>query len=131
MSENQERFEVLPVGEMKQKYYGHGESAPLIKLDTSLVPEPLRVLIPLAEKWGISDDILRRDAVSRADKHEIESLQKTLALHDDALDAWLAGPDARNTNPSNEYLASTWRLATCGWLPTDVELLQLREEAIQ
>lgn len=37
-------------------------------LNPSNVPKSLAPLLPLAEKWGISDDVEREDAVSGATK---------------------------------------------------------------
>jgi hypothetical protein len=114
MTENKDRFEVRTVGEMREKYYSPDERPPEIHLTASAVPERLRVLIPLAEKWGISDDILRVDAAKKS-PGEIKELQKTVAAFDDLLDEWLAGPEARNPNPSSEYLAFThMRMAADG-----------------
>src|SRR5437016_612618 len=106
MAEKKDRFEVRTIGEMREKYYFPDERPPEIHLNPSEVPGPLRLLIPLAEKWGISDDILRVDAAKKS-PGEIKELQKTLAGFDDFLDEWLAGPEARNPNPSPEYLAFT------------------------
>ena len=113
--EQRKRFEVLPIGEMRKKYYSPGEVAPKIKLDPQRVPEPLRGLIPLAEKWGISDDMLRIDTVENAPPDEISELKRIAAEYDDYLDEWLAGPEARDPNPSPEYLAfSNMRMSADG-----------------
>jgi hypothetical protein len=115
MSEKEKRFEVLSVGEMRKKYYRPDEQPPQIRLNPQHVPEALRVLIPLAEKWGISDDILRLDAVDRAPPAEVADLKKIIAQYDDLFDEWLAGPEARNPKPSAEYLAfSNMRMAADG-----------------
>src|SRR5262245_13974567 len=99
MEERKERFEAMPIGEMRKKYYALDEKPPRIELDTQGVPEALRQLIPLAEKWGINDDILRYEAVRRASPDEIAALKKIVAQFDDKFDDWLAGPDAQNPNP--------------------------------
>lgn len=115
MSEKEKRFEVLPVGEMRKKYYSPDEQPPQIRLDPQHVPEPLRVLIPLAEKWGIGDDMLRIDAVRKAPPAEVAHLKKIIAQYDDLFDEWLAGSEAQNPNPSPEYLAfSNMRMAADG-----------------
>ena len=115
MSEKEKRFEVLPVGEMRKKYYRPDEHAPGIRLDPENVPQQLRHLIPVAEKWGISDDMLRVDAVRRADSAEIDHLKRIVQEHDDLLDQWLAGAEAQLQSPSQEYLAFThMRMAADG-----------------
>src|SRR5262249_40601743 len=100
---------------LRKKYYTPDEPLPEIRLNRERVPEPLRVLIPLAEKWGISDDLMRVDAVRKAPPDEIADLRRIIARHDDLLDEWLAGPEAMNTQPSAEYLAfSNMRMAADG-----------------
>jgi hypothetical protein len=107
MSNESKPFEVLSVGEMRKKYYRPNEPPPAIRLDPARVPERLRALIPLAEKWGISDDMLRLDAVRRAPLDEMANLSRIVAQYDDALDEWLAGPEAHGPSFSPEYLAFT------------------------
>ena len=115
MREDEKRFEVLPVGEMRKRYYGPDERQPEFHLDAANVPQRLRHLIPLAERWGISDDMLRLDALRRADAAEIAELGRIIREHDDPLDEWLAGPEARSRSPSREYLAFThMRMAADG-----------------
>jgi hypothetical protein len=115
MADHENRFEVLPVGEMRRKYYRPGELAPEIRLDPVNVPAPLRHLIPVAEKWGISDDMLRIDAVRNANAVEIADLKHLVQEHDDLLDEWLAGSEAESRSPSQEYLAFThMRMAADG-----------------
>ncbi len=99
------RFEVLPAGEMRRKYGLYAENRPTIKLDPTNVPEPLRILIPLAEKFGVSDDLIRDDLFAKTPKEELEMLKRTFAQYDDKLDKWLAGPEANGPKYSREYIA--------------------------
>lgn len=115
MAEKEKRFEVLPVGEMRQKYYSPDETPPPLTLNAQNVPEPLRVLISLAEKWGIGDDMLRAGFVSKAPPEEVAELRRVVASYDDELDKWLAGPEAQKPPFSPEYLAFThMRMAADG-----------------
>src|SRR5260370_39093942 len=107
MEEKKERFEVLSIGEMRRKYYAPNEVPPRIQLDAQRVPEALRVLIPLAEKWGISDDILRGDAADNASPDEVAEFRRIVQQYEDLLMEWLAGPDAEMPELSKEYLAFT------------------------
>jgi hypothetical protein len=50
-------FEILPAGEMRAKYGLKAENRPTIILDAGKVPVALRHLIPLAESFGVSDDL--------------------------------------------------------------------------
>ena len=100
-----ENPEVLPAGEMRRKYGLYAENRPVITLDPKRVPEPLRALIPLAEKFGISDDLIRDDFFAKTPKPELAKLKRTLAQYDDLFDKWLAGPEADGPEFSDEYIA--------------------------
>jgi len=52
---------ILPAEEMQKKHRLYAGNRPKIKLDKHKVPKDLHKLIPLAEKWGIGDDIIRAD----------------------------------------------------------------------
>jgi hypothetical protein len=69
------------------------------------VPEPVRPLIPLAERWGIGDDGYRDEAVEAASPTELDELLDALAgPAGDAMYDWLAGPAAEAT-VTEEYVA--------------------------
>jgi hypothetical protein len=105
MVQNDKRFQVVRVGELRKLYHAMGKKPPPIHLDPAKVPEPLRPLIPLAEKWGISDDILRMDALDAASSDELAELRRIVASHEDLLEAWLAGPESYQDKPTPEYIA--------------------------
>jgi len=98
-------FEVLPAGEMRKKHALYAENRPIIKLNPRRVPEPLRKLIPLAEKFGISDDLIRDDFFAKTPKRELTDLKNTLTEFENLLDEWLAGPEADGPEYSDEYIA--------------------------
>jgi hypothetical protein len=103
----EEKWAVLPAGEMRRKHGLYARNRPLIKLDPKRVPEPLRPLIPLAEKFGISDDLIREDFLAKTPKKELTQLKKIIAEYGDHLDEWLAGPEADHPEPTKEYIAFT------------------------
>lgn len=112
---NNQSFEVLSVAEMRRKYYWPDELPQGVSLVSDNVPERLRCLLPLAERWGISDDMLRLDTRRKASAAEIDYLITVLRHFDDELDEWLAGPEASSPNPTPEYLAfSNMRMAADG-----------------
>ena len=89
----------------------HPEAQPPI-LDAAHVPPDFRHLIPLAERYGVADDTYRAsmlESLSDADRNE---LSRFLAGYDDALDAWLAGPESDAATFTDAYIAfSTLRMA--------------------
>src|SRR5262249_12108127 len=110
---NDEEYEVLPAEEMREKYGLVAENRPEIRLDPEKVPAELRHLIPYAEFWGVSDDLIREDIVHRAAPEARAELKEIIRVNDDLLDEWLAGPESYSENPSAEYLAfSSMRLAS-------------------
>jgi len=81
--------EVLPANVMKRKYGLTAENRPEIHIDPKSVPESLRDLIPVAEKWGIGDDIIRCDVVDRATEEERREFQDAVRGRMDEVTAWL------------------------------------------
>ena len=71
--------EILRAGQMKAKYGLTADRYKRPHLDPSRVPEHLRDLVAVAEKWGIPDDIMRSDfeeKASDAEKHEFQAQLK-------------------------------------------------------
>ena len=108
-------FEVLSVEEMRRKYGLVAANRPVVKLNPARVPIDLQPLIPYAELWGVGDDLIRGDMLRSAAPEALEDLKRVIELFDDALDEWLAGPEADNAKPTDEYLAfSAMRMAADG-----------------
>jgi hypothetical protein len=59
------------------------------RLNVNNVPEDLRPLVPLAERWGIGDDVDRNAAVDRATPAERAELERAIAPADARITAWL------------------------------------------
>jgi len=59
------------------------------QLDATKVPEELRPLVPLAERWGIGDDVDRNAKVDRATPEERTELRSALAPLDSRITEWL------------------------------------------
>src|ERR1041384_2160243 len=76
-----------------------------VSLSEAKVPEPLRHLIPAAERLGISDDILRERLLREVPRQELELLAAELEKVERTLDEWLSGPEADSETPSREYIA--------------------------
>jgi hypothetical protein len=78
-----------------QKELGlYAENRPDIRLDPARVPADLRILIPLAEKWGIGDDIIRNDLIDKANEAEKQELHDALYVLDERVTEWLRGMPA-------------------------------------
>lgn len=83
-----------------------------MKLNSENIPESLQALIPLAERWGISDDSERLELIERANLVDRAELKMIVGKYDDELDNWLVGAEAFGLEFSNEYVAlSAMRMA--------------------
>lgn len=77
-----------------------------MKLNPSYVPPNLQRVIPLAERWGLSDDVARTEQLDRAPSQELRDLLEQVENVDaDTLYGWLAGPESYSASPSDEYVA--------------------------
>jgi hypothetical protein len=74
-------------------------------LDPRHVPPSLRALLPLAQRFGVADDIAREALVRAADPQVVQALVVAVRDNDDALDMWLAGPEATGPEFTEEYVA--------------------------
>jgi hypothetical protein len=81
--------EIAPAHVLQDEHGLYAENRPLIKLDPAKVPEGLRHLIPLAEKWGIGDDIIRNDLIDQATDAEKQELHDALYEPYERITAWL------------------------------------------
>ena len=76
-------------------------------------PADLTPIAHYAAIWGISDDGYRAQFIETADKSERQNLKSILDKYDDALDEWLAGPEASGPEFSEAYIAfSCMRMAS-------------------
>jgi hypothetical protein len=116
------KFEVLPAGELRRKYGLYAENRPTIRLDRTRVPGEFHWLIPLAEEFGIGDDLIRDDYVDKCSTTSLRELVNGIDRAGDHLWDWLAGPEAESTNPSDEYVAFT-----CMTMAYDQAKLRLKE----
>jgi len=104
--------EVLTTEKMREKYGLSYKKSPKIRLDKTNIPPTLWPLIPYAEFWGITDDVMREDLIKHASSGDITNLVNMIEEYDDLLDEWLGGPEADNPAPTKEYIAfSAMRMA--------------------
>lgn len=81
--------EIAPANVLQKKYGLYAENRPEIKLDYTKVPDDLQHLIPLAEKWGIGDDIIRSDFEDKATYAEKKELYDAIFYIHDRIGEWL------------------------------------------
>ena len=94
---------IAPAYVLQRTHGLYAESRPVIRLDPARVPDRLRDLIPLAEKWGIGDDIIRFDFEEKAAPSERDELVRSVAARLTQINAWLE--TTRATHMSDEAAA--------------------------
>jgi hypothetical protein len=83
------RTGIMPASKLQKELGLYAENRPDIVLDASKVPADLRLLIPLAEKWGVGDDIIRNDMIDKASAAEKQELHDALYALDERVTEWL------------------------------------------
>lgn len=81
--------EILPAAEMKKRHQLTADNRPEVVLSASKVPSDLADLVPLAEKWGIGDDIIRNDFQSKSSDADKQALAKALTGRNNRITEWL------------------------------------------
>lgn len=96
--------EILPATVMKQKYGLVAENRPRIEIDPSRVPAHLQDLIPMAEEWGVGDDIIRGDIEQKASEEKKNEFRNTLHGRTAQVTSWLDSfdNDLNSANPMTE-----------------------------
>lgn len=86
-----------------QRHFGlYAENRPILRLDQARVPSHLRQLVPLAEKWGIGDDIVRNDLVNKSTDAEKRELHDALYEPFERVTEWLDSFAGRPLPPEAE-----------------------------
>jgi hypothetical protein len=80
---------IAPASKLQRHFGMYAENRPVIHLDPALVPSDLRHLIPLAEKWGIGDDIIRTDLIDKSSDSEKRELHDALYGPFERITEWL------------------------------------------
>jgi hypothetical protein len=91
--------EVAPAGELREDRGASAEDYPRVEIDPAHVPEDLRDLIPIAEEWGIGDDVIRGDYGESASQEQRERFKAALTGRTARVTEWL---DSFGSEPMSE-----------------------------
>jgi hypothetical protein len=83
------RRKIVPASELQKRFGLYAENRPILKLNPANVPAHLRHLVPLAEKWGIGDDIIRNDLIAKSPSVEKRELHDALYEPFEQITEWL------------------------------------------
>ena len=81
--------EIAPASESLEKHNLAAENRPDIRIDPKNVPENLHDLIPMAEKWGIGDDVIRGGFEAKTAGLEKEAFKSKLKGRTTEVTEWL------------------------------------------
>ena len=98
------RHGIAPASELQKQFGLYAENRPIIQLDPKLVPPDLRHLIPLAQKWGIGDDIIRNDLIDKSGEAEKRELHDALAEPSTRITEWLNSFDGTLSDEAEAFM---------------------------
>ena len=96
------RRDIAPSSDLQKRYGLYAENRPSLQLDQARVPSHLRHLVPLAEKWGVGDDIIRNDLVDQSTDAEKRELHDALYEPFERVTDWLSSFAERPLSPEGE-----------------------------
>jgi len=85
----QPRVEVAPAGELRESLGLSVDDYDQLDIDPANVPEDLRDLIPIAEQWGIGDDVIRGDYGESASEEQKARFKAALTGRTTRVTEWL------------------------------------------
>jgi len=114
------RMRIAPASRLQKEFGLYAENRPDIRLDPARVPADLRQLIPLAQKWGIGDDIIRNDLIDKSSDAERRELHDALYPVHERVTEWLSSiPAAELSEESAAFMYMEEALAEMGYFLDD------------
>ena len=80
----------IPNWVLKKSHRLYTKNRSAVELRTAMVPPDLRHLIPLAEKWGIGDDIIRNNLINKATEKDRRELHDALVEPFERITEWIS-----------------------------------------
>lgn len=96
------RRDIAPSSHLQKQFGLYAGNRPVLQLDQARVPNHLRQLVPLAEKWGVGDDIIRNDLVDKSTTAEKRELHDALYEPFERVTEWLNSFAGRPLPPEAE-----------------------------
>ena len=112
--------EIVPASRLQRELKLYAEQRPVIRLDPARVPVHLRGLIPLAEKWGVGDDIIRNDMIARASAADKRALHDALYDPYERITEWLSSlPAGEMSDEAEAFMHMQGALDEMGYFITE------------
>ena len=116
---------IVPASRLQKEFGLYAENRPDIRLDPSRVPVDLRALIPLAEKWGIGDDIIRNDLIDKASAAEKQELHDALYHTHERITEWLQSvPPGESSDEVEAFMYMQGALDEMGYFLKEEKSIQ-------
>ncbi|WP_141057701.1 hypothetical protein [Stenotrophomonas rhizophila] len=96
--------DIAPADAFRAAYAPDAIAAARTPLDPAKVPASLRGLVPLAEYWGIGDDVLREMMQEGESPAKKKAMADAVNPHNAAITAWLDG--LRTAEPMSDEAAA-------------------------
>ncbi|AHY57498.1 hypothetical protein [Stenotrophomonas rhizophila] len=96
--------DIAPADAFRAAYAPDAIAAARTPLDPAKVPASLRGLVPLAEYWGIGDDVLREMMQEGESPAKKKAMADAVTPHNAAITAWLDG--LRTAEPMSDEAAA-------------------------
>ena len=113
---------IYTADEFREAYGPHFTSSPgSARFKDSDVPASVAALIPYARFWGVEDDGDVEDLLEDVPRALQLNFQEAVYSLEDALEDWLAGPEAQSQNPSPAYVAFSAMLMAADSIHSDEE----------
>jgi len=104
--EDDGEFAVGPGDEMKRRFGWTAENWRSPRLRPEAVPENIRDLVPLAERWGVTCDVTRHDVAGKARDEELAALATALrGRHADIVDFLYSSEPASSSEEQAAFQA--------------------------
>ena len=124
--------EIVPASRLQRELQLYAANRPQTRLDPARVPVHLRRLIPLAEKWGIGDDIIRNDLIAKASLAEKAELHDALYDAHDRVTEWLSSiPSGEMSDEADAFVHMQEALDEMGYFLDDEKSGQLTRPSVE
>ena len=96
------RRDIASSAELQKQFGLYAENRQTLTLNPADVPANLRHLVPLAEKWGIGDDIIRNDFIEKSSEAAKRELHDAMYEPFEQVTEWLNSFAGSSLPPEGE-----------------------------
>ena len=125
--------DVYPAHVLRDEYGMSAENRPFFKIVVDDVPEPLRELIPLVERWAIPCDVTRGDYFDKQPVEDVAEFYHFVLPFTGQIHAWLdeQSKDVSEWSDAAVHFMYFLKAHDAAYQPTDEEVQARNEHHIQ